>query len=257
MIRLEQLLPFYAPNLHDKPKAILREYLQVKILHYIYQHPLAQKLCFIGWTALRLVYHSSRFSEDLDFDNWWLTESEFSELGDHIATALGREWYEVEMKQVFKWAYHCEIKIPQLLYDNNLADMATQKLVIKIDTAAQWFDYEVQVAPLQMFEYAYPVRVVSKSVLVSMKLLAFFGRIKGRDIFDLSYLLSMGAMPDYGLLHSLGITNSQELLQAINDRLATLDLDQLNQDVSPFLFQTDNQSVKLFPEFIKQIEWKI
>jgi hypothetical protein len=61
-------------------------------------------------------------------------------------------------------------------------------------------------------------------------------------------------MPDYRLLHSLGITNHQELVQAINDRLATLNLDQLNQDVAPFLFQTDNQSVKLFPEFIKRIE---
>lgn len=256
MIRLEQLLPFYTPNLHDKPKAILREYLQVKILHYIYQHPLAQKLCFIGWTALRLVYHSARFSEDLDFDNWWLTEAEFSELGEHIATTLGKEWYEVEMKQVFKWAYHCEIKIPQLLYDNNLADMATQKLVIKIDTAAQWFDYDVHISALQMFEYAYPVRVVPQPVLVSMKLLAFFGRIKGRDIFDLSYLLSMGVMPDYRLLHSLNIANWEELLHAINTRLATLNLDQLNQDVAPFLFQTDNQSVKLFPELITRIEWK-
>gem|GEM_PF-6383466 len=49
----------------------------------------------------------------------------------------------------------------------------------------------MQVSGLQMFEYAYPVRVVPQPVLVSMKLLAFFGRIKGRDIFDLSYLLSM------------------------------------------------------------------
>lgn len=256
MIRINQLLTFYPPYLQNRPKAILREYLQVKILHYIYQHPLAQKLCFIGGTVLRLVYHSSRFSEDLDFDNWWLTESEFGELGDYIAKSLELEWYQVEIKQVFKWAYHCEIKIPQLLYDNDLADMASQKLVIKIDTASQWFAYEATIESLQMFEYSYPLRVVSKPILLAMKFRAFFSRVKGRDIFDISYLMSQWIMPDYGLLHDMNIIDGSQLYDAVIARLAQLDLDQLNSDVQPFLFQTDNQSVKLFPQLIQQIEWK-
>ena len=83
------------------------------------------------------MYHSQRFSEDLDFDNRGLTELEFETILDHVGGYLRLEGYEVEIKYVYKGAYNCSIRIPQLLYDNNLASMATEKLVIKIDTVAQ------------------------------------------------------------------------------------------------------------------------
>ncbi|HIP32001.1 MAG TPA: hypothetical protein EYG86_04490 [Crocinitomicaceae bacterium] len=35
---------------------------------------------FLGETCLRLVHNQQRFSEDLDFDNFNLTDSEFSEI---------------------------------------------------------------------------------------------------------------------------------------------------------------------------------
>lgn len=256
MINLQWLLQFYPPHLHDKQKWILREYLQVKVLEYIFAHPLAQKLCFIGGTALRLVYKSSRFSEDLDFDNRDLTEADFETLTLHIRKSLLREWYEVETKVVYKWAFHCEIKLPSILYENNLALLPTQKLVIKIDTAAQWFSYSAIPTPFQMFEYAYLLKVVPKDVLLSMKFLAFFNREKWRDIFDIVYLLGMNVRPNMSILKKLDIQNWNDLKKRILARVNALNMDQLNADVQPFLFQSTNQSVKLFPEFIKQIEFE-
>lgn len=46
---------------------IVREYVQHVFLAKLYQVPGAEKLLFKGGTALRIVYGSPRFSEDLDF----------------------------------------------------------------------------------------------------------------------------------------------------------------------------------------------
>ena len=47
--------------------SIFREYLQLVFLSYLYQEKEASKIIFKGGTALRLLFGSPRFSEDLDF----------------------------------------------------------------------------------------------------------------------------------------------------------------------------------------------
>src|SRR3989344_4607525 len=46
---------------------IFREYLQLIFLSYLYQEKEAGGIIFKGGTALRLIFGSPRFSEDLDF----------------------------------------------------------------------------------------------------------------------------------------------------------------------------------------------
>jgi len=46
---------------------ILKEHYQLYLLDILYKSPLEENLIFKGGTALRLAYHSFRFSEDLDF----------------------------------------------------------------------------------------------------------------------------------------------------------------------------------------------
>lgn len=46
---------------------IVREYLQILFLSYLYKEKQADKIYFKGGTAIRLLFGSSRFSEDLDF----------------------------------------------------------------------------------------------------------------------------------------------------------------------------------------------
>jgi len=191
MLRLSDIQHFFPPKVHNFPKAMLREYLQYKMLATIFSHPLAQKLCFIGGTALRIGYNSQRFSEDLDFDNRGLAQAEFEELTELVKKELMQEGYEVEIRHIYKGAFHCVIKVPQLLFDNKLANMATEKLVIKIDTVAQGCDYEPISAVLHGIGVVTPYNIASKGVLLSMKFSALFSRVKGRDIFDIVYLLGL------------------------------------------------------------------
>ena len=46
---------------------IMREYLQILFLTYLYGEKEADKIFFKGGTAIRLLFGSTRFSEDLDF----------------------------------------------------------------------------------------------------------------------------------------------------------------------------------------------
>lgn len=253
MIRLQDIIQLYPPKLHAFPKAILREYLQYKIIASIFSYPLSKKLCFIWGTALRIWYNSQRFSEDIDFDNRWLTSKEFEKITQIIHKDLLLEWYEVEINHVYKWAFHCTIKIPQLLFDNNLASMAKEKLVIKIDTTPQWYTYKTTMAVLQQFWIVAPYKIAPRDILLSMKLCAFFSRKKGRDIFDIVCLLWYWTKPHWWFLkHELGISTPKILKEKIVNRIKELDLVSLQRDVQPFLFDITNQSVILFPKIIEQ-----
>ena len=75
MLTLEQIEQQYPENLRGFKRSLLREYLQYKILEIIFASEYATKLVFIGGTALRIVHDNSRFSEDVDFDNFGLTDS--------------------------------------------------------------------------------------------------------------------------------------------------------------------------------------
>lgn len=253
MLRLSDIMSQFPPKLHTFPKAILREYLQYKMLASIFSHSTSAKLCFIWGTSLRIGYGSQRFSEDLDFDNWGLTPEEFEVITEKVKQDLLGEGYEVEIRHIYKGAFHCIIKIPQLLFDNELASMATEKLTIKIDTVAQGIEYQPEVKVLQQFGIISPYKIAAQNVLLSMKLSAFFERVKGRDLFDIVYLLSLWAQPDWNVCDQLfHLTNAMELKEKIKIRLTEIDFSALQRDVQPFLFNSNDQSVALFPQVIEQ-----
>ena len=78
MLSVNELLPYYPENQRTFREFILREYLQHKILQIIFGQPEhAKQLCFLGGTCLRIVHGNNRFSEDIDFDNFGLSEKNF------------------------------------------------------------------------------------------------------------------------------------------------------------------------------------
>ena len=90
-----------------------------------------------------------------------------------------------------------------------------------------------------------------------MKLNSFFSRVKGRDLFDILYLLERTKSPHWGILQqSLHIDNVETLKQRIKIRLSELDLLQLQKDVTPFLFDSHNTSVEFFWELIDNINFE-
>ncbi len=257
MINLIQILEEYPKHLHSNRESILKEYLQYKILQSIFDSKFEKKLAFLGGTALRIVHGSTRFSEDLDFDNFDLSETEFVELGEIIKKDLESEGLEAEISTKTKNAYRIKIRIPQLLFSEGLASMPEQKILIQVDTVPQNFEYTPERFVLNKFDVFANIATVPKDLLLAQKLYVCVNRnrIMGRDFFDVVFLYGIGAKPNFDYLKkNLDIKNEKELKEYLLVKTADFDFKELSKDVAPYLFnQRDKNKVEMFPDFIKHI----
>jgi predicted nucleotidyltransferase component of viral defense system len=258
MISLKEIEKFYPATLRRFSKSLLREYLQYKILQIIFDSKYAGKLCFLGGTALRIVHGNNRFSEDIDFDNFSLNEKEFDEISELVKEKLELEGYEVEIRNVYKGAFRCYLKLPKLLFDNSLSGYEKEKILIQLDTAPHNFKYDPEIKLINKFDVFSQIRVTPPDIILSQKIYAIFNRkrMKGRDFYDVVFLFSK-TKPNYKYLkEKLGINTGKELKSRLISTTKDVDFDSLAKDVEPFLFNpSDSKRVKLFREFIKELEF--
>lgn len=258
MLNLENIRASYPANERRSDRNILREYLQCKILEIIFNSPYQNKLTFMGGTALRIVYGSTRFSEDLDFDNQGLTEDEFVDLSETIKQQLSAQGCQVEIRNVFKGAFHAYIKVPAVLFDTGISSLKTEKLVIRIDAFPQSFSYQRAEKMLNKFDVFTQIFVVPLDLLLSQKIYAVLNRAraKGRDFFDLSLLLPQ-TKPNYEYLQEkAGIQKSEDVKATLLSSLAQTDFQQLAKDVEPFLINPEEKKrVTLFKEYLSSTEF--
>lgn len=257
MLSLDQILEQFPQHLRIHRESILKEYLQYKILNSIFQSPYAGKLAFLGGTALRILYGSTRFSEDLDFDNFYLTEKEFINLGTIIKKDLELEGLEVEVGAVTSNAYRLKIRIPKILFDSGLSPLIEQRILIQVDTVPQNFDYIPDQPLLNKFEIFTQINAVPKDLLLAQKIYASVNRkrIMGRDFFDIVFLYGIGAKPNFIYLEkNIGVSNEKELKTYLLEKTSQLNFELLSKDTEPFLFDPrDKKKVLLFREFIEQM----
>jgi len=252
MLDFQQIQSQYPAQLQQFQKGIFREYLQYNILQGIFESKFADKLSFMGGTALRIIHGNSRFSEDIDLDNFGLSWDDFERLVGIIQQFLILEGFLIEIKKVEKAAYHCQIKFPKILYENGISPLREEKILIKIDTFTQGYDYMPQVKVINKFDLFSEIRVTPLPVLLSQKIYAAIDRKqpKGRDFYDITFLLGQ-TKPDYGYLsQKLNVSNAKELRELVQQKIEPLDFEALAEDVSPFLFRkTDMKRVLLFKTY--------
>lgn len=254
MLSLQEIQTAYPEPLKNKGRFILREYLQYKILEIIYNSEFANQLIFLGGTCLRIVHGNERFSEDLDFDNTGMSEPAFEEISGIIAQKLKLGGLEVELKTVYKGAYHCHIKLPGILFKTGLSGYAEEKILIQLDTEAQNYDFTPDKPIINKFDVFTQILTVPLPLLLSQKFHTVLNRPrnKGRDFLDIVFILSKSVKPDYKYLElKQGIVNSETLKSRIIQHSNSIDLKEMAKDVEPFLFKPkDLQKVLLFKEII-------
>lgn len=255
MLTLQQIEQQYPESLRPFKRNLLREYLQFKILEIIFASEFAPKLSFLGGTALRIVHDNTRFSEDLDFDNFGLNDDEFGSLAKKVRLGLEAQGMAVEVDVAGKEAYRCRIRLPNILFANDLSPHEGEKILIQIDSLAHGFEYPPDRRILNRFDVFSEIFVTPADILLSQKIWAIANRprAKGRDFFDIVFLLSF-TRPNYSYLDlKLGVKDSETLRVKMMEAIKDLDFDELSRDVRPFLFNAkDARKVELFPEFITQ-----
>ena len=257
MLDFQQIKDQYPEEIQRFERAILREYLQCKILQAVFDSKHASKLVFLGGTALRIVYGNNRFSEDIDLDNFGLSWSEFEDVIHKVKRFLELEGFEIEVRNVAKGAYRCYLRFPALLYEQGLSPYRQEKMLIQVDTTAQGYKYEPEIILLNKFDVFAEIRVTPVDILLSQKIYTAINRKKpkGRDFYDITYLSSR-TKPDYGFLkQKLGVSTAEDLRREINNKIEIFDFEKLSDDVAPFLMNSDHiKRVKKFKDFWKQVD---
>lgn len=258
MLTLPEIEKFYPESLRGYKRFILREYLQCKILQIVYDSNYASELAFLGGTCLRIVYGNKRFSEDINFDYFIIEEKVFGEIAQLVEKGLSREGYIVEMKTVYKNAFHCHIRFPELLYKEGLSSHPEEKILIQLDTEPQHYKFVPEKFLLNRFDVFTQIFTTPKHLLLAQKFYAVLNRprSKGRDFFDIVFLLSFVSAPDYAYLDfKAGISDAGALKERILQKCAKLDMQEMARDVAPFLFnQNDTKKILYFTDYINQVK---
>jgi predicted nucleotidyltransferase component of viral defense system len=254
MLDIKQIEAFYPEYLKSFKRYLLREYLQYKILEVIFDSKVAGNLCFMGGTAIHMIYANKRFSEDLDFDNLGLTKRGFEELVKSIKRGLELEGYTLETKNVFRGAYRSYLRVPNILFDNELSRHREEKMLIQIDCEPQGIDYTPNKTIINKFDVFLQIHVVPPDILLAQKLYAIFKRKRamGRDFYDAVFLFGMTTPNLEYLRLKLGIKDIADLKRKLLLKCKSLDFKQLAKDVEPFLFTpSDSKKVLLFHDYVR------
>ena len=165
-------------------KNIVREYIQHLFLSSLYKLPEAEKLLFKGGTALRLIYGSPRFSEDIDFTGENIYHYQIiDELFINALSEIGKQGIKIDFKEAkpttggYLGIIHYELYdfIEDMKFEISLR--RGKRLAGEITTIIN--DY----AP------AYTICSLPGAEIVKGKTAALFKRKKPRDYYDMYFFL--------------------------------------------------------------------
>lgn len=181
MIAQDQIRQF-ATRYQTSELNVQREYLQHLFLSYFYQLPQASDIYFKGGTALRIVYQSARFSEDLDFS---VSKEDVHGIEDCLLEVLGKiekENIQVTLREAKTTTGGYLATIDFLLFG--------QTIPIQIEFSFRKKDNKGEVVTITSdFSAPYTAVVLVEKQLVSEKMQALLSRKKPRDFYDLYFIL--------------------------------------------------------------------
>jgi predicted nucleotidyltransferase component of viral defense system len=245
---------YLAQLVHSAPtpahgRNAMREYLQARILAALQRTGAMIPLAFHGGTALRFLYNSQRYSEDLDFALEWAREQyDFRGYLRAIRSTLTAEGYAVELKVSDQKVVHSAfVRFAGLLYEVGLSPFRDEVLAVKIEVdtnpppGAELATTVIRRhVPLQLQHH-------DRASLLAGKLHAILQRpyTKGRDIYDLLWYLSDAQWPPPNLIllnNALQQTGwpgpeltAETWREVVRHRLHALNWEQVAADVRPFL----------------------
>jgi len=261
-IYLKKLLAESVPENNLFKRNLLKEYLQIVVLDYIYSHPIYSQLSFYGGSCLSHCYKLPRLSEDLDFvdiekkvDNSVLAE----DLQQYFSKST-----DLSLK-IYTQKSRIYLKFP-ILYELGLTTRSeTDLLYLKIEIDRE-FDYcknyENVMIPLFKFNRSIVIKTFDLPTLMATKIRALLNRkwektdkegrklirVKGRDYFDLMWFLEEGLEPNLNCLKD--IKNKKELNEKLLKVIENIDPLSIRLDLEPFI--KDSNFVRSISQNMKE-----
>lgn len=260
MISLDQIRNFYPPYLRDNPvhqKYLVKEYIQLMVLNFLSTTSYIRYIIFFGGTYLRLVKGIDRFSEDIDFDCKDFKRNDFFKMTDEIIRFLQQSGYQITVRDRDNpklKSFRRNIFFPQFLFELGLSGHKEERFLLKIETQDQQFLYPQSNVHIRGCGFFFPFPVPSDEILCAMKISALISRRKGRDFYDVMFLLSQIA-PDYSFLtEKLNIRDKASLQAELLKIASEVDLQDRVRDFSHLTFRQENaRGILNFKEFVHSI----
>lgn len=227
---------------------LLKEYLQIVTLHFIYSRSRYSQFVFYGGSCLKHLFGLLRLSEDLDFVDIKKT-ADISSLARDIERHFEKNT-DLSLKTVVQ-KFRILLKFPILGELGLSGPRETDFLFVKLEIFDR-FDfqnYQTQFVPIFKFNKSILVRTFDLPTLMATKLNAILHRrwqktdkkgktimsVKGRDYFDLMWYLEKGIQPNLACIK--GIHGQRDLkdqlltvVKNVDPKSIQLDLEALIED---------------------------
>ncbi|MCL4511704.1 MAG: nucleotidyl transferase AbiEii/AbiGii toxin family protein [Bacteroidetes bacterium] len=231
---------------------IVREYLQARILGAMQRAGAMIPLSFHGGTALRFLFSTGRYSEDLDFTlEKNRDDYDFHKYLESIKSELTAEGYNVGLKVSEKKIVHgAFVNLRSLLYELGLSPHRDETIAVKIEVDTNPPKGAILATTVVRRYVTLQLQHHDKASFLSGKLHAILQRshLKGRDLYDLLWYLSdpNWHSPNFVLLNNaLQQTEwpGPELTDGnwrrlVREKIDTINWQNVVDDVRPFLDTT-------------------
>ncbi len=174
---------------------IVREYFQNIFLEQLYKFPGADKLLFRGGTALRIVYGSPRFSEDLDFSLFGVARYEVKQTVEDLFVSVLKEIEQVGIKVELGGKSDRTTGGYFGVATFNMNDYRPIGIEINISTRSDVIMRGEVDSVANDFIPTYNIIHLPKQALVEEKIFgALLERKKARDFYDLYWMMRKGML---------------------------------------------------------------
>jgi predicted nucleotidyltransferase component of viral defense system len=214
---------------------LIKEYLQIVVLDFIYSHPTYSQLLFYGGSALAHCFDLQRLSEDLDFIDE-TRKVDVAKLAKDLEVYFAKRT-DLEVKTTVQ-KFRIYLKFP-ILHELGVSTRSeTDILFLKVEVYTE-FDfctrYSTDIRPVFKFNRSVLIKTLDISTLMATKVRAILLRkwektdkagrttikVKGRDYFDLLWYLQKGIVPN--LLCIEGVETMKELKERLLAVIAHVD----------------------------------
>ncbi len=161
---------------------VMREYLHHLFLSYFYLQPQTSEIYFKGGTALRIVYQSTRFSEDLDFST---NKEDVPGIEDCLLEVLAK----IEKENVSSTLREAKTTTGGYLSTIDFV-LFGQTVPVQIEISFREKENRGELFTIASdFIPPYTIVVLVEDQLIAQKMRALQVRKKPRDFYDLYFIL--------------------------------------------------------------------
>ena len=246
MITRQQITQF-ARQFKTNEATVYREYLQLLFLNTLYNQPKSKDVFFKGGTAIHFIYGASRFSEDLDFTVNLRLENFQKMIGAIFSELISQ--FQLSFKEQKTIAGKRFVLNSQNIKDFPPAyihlDFSFREDVLEPQKTIITTQY-----PVLFTSYVYHL---SSNEIFSEKVRAIMTRKKGRDLYDLWFLSTIGASIKNDLVQKKldyykMVLNHQELIE----RIVSFPKKDFILDLKPFVAIPERQKLDALYDYIQK-----